>query len=138
MFSSRLTGNEEVPPLVTLATGYAFFQSDDTGGNNMNMTYAIYVNNTSRVTSANMHAGKMFENGYMVATLFKTVTPTGELKGKLAEGIITSTNLTGPLSAKSLSDLITLINRGGVYVNVYTEQNPTGEIRGQLSPTSPT
>jgi CHRD domain len=41
--------------------------------------------------------------------------------------------LEGPLAGKQLSDLITMINNGDAYVNVHTEANPKGEIRGQLS-----
>jgi CHRD domain len=31
-----------------------------------------------------------------------------------------------------LSDLITLMENGQAYVNVHTEQNPEGEIRGTI------
>jgi hypothetical protein len=49
----------------------------------------------------------------------------------LAKGNITSTNLEGPLAGKKMSDLISLIKNGSVYVNVHTEANPQGEVRGQ-------
>jgi hypothetical protein len=37
------------------------------------------------------------------------------------------------LKDKQISDLVKLINDGQAYVNVHTEANPMGEIRGQLS-----
>jgi hypothetical protein len=41
-------------------------------------------------------------------------------------------NLVGPLQGKQLSDLIALLQNGQAYVNVHTEQNPNGEIRGTI------
>ena len=48
-------------------------------------------------------------------------------------GYITSSDLVGPLKGKQISDLVKLINDGEAYVNVHTETNPKGEIRGQIS-----
>ena len=42
----------------------------------------------------------------------------------------------GPLAGKRISDLIKLIEDGKAYVNVHTDQNPDGEIRGQLAPST--
>jgi CHRD domain len=44
--------------------------------------------------------------------------------------------LKGPLEGKQITDLVKLIEEGRAYTNVHTEQNPDGEIRGQLSPSS--
>jgi hypothetical protein len=38
------------------------------------------------------------------------------------------------MAGKQLSDLIDVIRSEGAYVNVHTEQNPDGEIRGQIEP----
>ena len=40
--------------------------------------------------------------------------------------------LEGPLAGKQLSDLSIAMSNGTIYVNVHTEQNPNGEIRGQI------
>jgi hypothetical protein len=55
-----------------------------------------------------------------------------KINGVLAEGTITAADLVGPLSGKSLSDLMTDVMAGETYVNVHTTQNPAGEIRGQI------
>ncbi len=50
------------------------------------------------------------------------------------KGTITSSNLQGPMAGKQISDLVNLIKSGQSYVNVHTEKNKNGEIRGQILP----
>ncbi len=38
------------------------------------------------------------------------------------------------MAGKQLSDLIDVMKSEGAYVNVHTQQNPDGEIRGQIEP----
>jgi hypothetical protein len=82
---------------------------------------------------AHIHQGKTGENGPIVVTLFKATTATGSKNGILARGTITSDNLEGPLKGKQISDLVKLIEDGNAYANVHTQQNPKGEIRGEIS-----
>jgi hypothetical protein len=51
-------------------------------------------------------------------------------------GSITADDLKGPLTGRQVSDLIKLIEDGKAYVNVHTDLNPDGEIRGQLKSSS--
>ncbi len=37
------------------------------------------------------------------------------------------------MAGKQISDLVNLIKSGQVYVNVHTQKNTNGEIRGQIS-----
>jgi len=135
-FRTTLSGNEEVPPKGTQATGSAIFT---TTTDEKSMSYRIRVINIDKVTTAHIHSGKIGQNGPVVVTLFqsKATTPpltTGPVKnGILSQGTITSANLEGPLKGKQISDLVKLINDGNAYVNVHTKQNPKGEIRGQIS-----
>jgi hypothetical protein len=46
---------------------------------------------------------------------------------------ITPGDLQGPLNGKQLSDLVKLLEDGDAYVNVHTQQNQNGEIRGQIT-----
>lgn len=96
------------------------------------MKYGIIVVNIDKVTQAHIHQGNNSQAGPVIASLFNASTPTGPIIGDLTEGTITSANLTGPLQGKQLSDLITLMQNGTAYVNVHTEQNPEGEIRGTI------
>jgi hypothetical protein len=129
-FVAKLTGKDEVPPKDTKATGTADFELSNNG--NM-LKYKVNVMNIDKVTMAHIHSGKVGQNGDVVVTLFKSQTPAGPKNGTLSQGDITSVNLEGPLKGKQISDLIKLINTGGAYVNVHTEMNPKGEIRGQIS-----
>jgi hypothetical protein len=129
-FTATMTGNEEVPPKNTKATGTATFVSSTDGSS---VAYKIQVANIKGVTMAHIHSGDIGKNGPIVVTLFKSASPTGTMNGLLSQGTITSANLEGPLKGKTISDLIRLINDGTAYANVHTEQNPKGEIRGQIS-----
>jgi CHRD domain len=97
--------------------------------------YTINVTDIENVTAAHIHSGQVGENGPVVVTLFKEDSPTpimmtGEVL--LSEGNITATNLEGPMAGKILSDLTSAMRNEQTYVNVHTQQNPDGEIRGQI------
>ena len=128
-FDVILTGAAEVPPVQTSASGFSELGVMD-GGNSME--YDIIAINIDKVTQAHIHQGTSSEAGPVVATLFNASTPTGPTSGELTDGFITSANLEGPLQGKQLSDLIALMQNGQAYVNVHTEQNPDGEIRGTI------
>jgi hypothetical protein len=38
------------------------------------------------------------------------------------------------MAGKQISDLVSIIKNGQAYVNIHTEQNKNGEIRGQILP----
>jgi hypothetical protein len=129
-FNAKLTGKDEVPSKVTKATGMAGFNVIGTDS----LSYNVNVTNMQKVTASHIHQGKAGTNGPVVVTLFKTNSPSATTNGLLSKGTITATNLEGPLKGKQISDLISMIKSGNAYVNVHTEANPKGEIRGQLSP----
>ena len=129
-FTAKMTGTDEVPPKDTKANGTAEFTLSSDG--NM-MTYVVNVMNIDKVTMAHIHSGKTGENGPVVVWLFNSTTPSGPMNGMLSQGNIRSNDLVGPLKGKQMSDLVKLIDDGQAYVNVHTEPNPKGEIRGQLS-----
>jgi CHRD domain len=128
-FHAKLTGKDEVPPKDAKATGTAEFTV--TGADSMK--YKVSVTDMEKVTAAHIHKGKAGENGPVVATLFKTDSPSATTNGLLSQGTVTSAKLEGPLAGKHVSDVVNMINNGDAYVNVHTQANPKGEIRGQLS-----
>jgi hypothetical protein len=128
-FVADLSVSQVVPPIDSKATGNAEFQPTTDGSS---MTYTINVTDINAVKAAHIHIGEKGQNGDVVVTLFKSETPTGQLSGLLSKGNITSDKLEGPMAGKQLSDLIDVMKNEKAYVNVHTQQNPDGEIRGQI------
>ena len=120
----NLTGNEEVPPVQTEATGIAEF----TPMGMDSIEYSVNATNIEGVTAGHIHLGAKGDNGPVVVTLFKYDTPRNEVSEK---GTITADKLEGPMAGKQISDLGATGANGTLYVNVHTEKNPNGEIRGQ-------
>jgi hypothetical protein len=123
-FTATLSGQEEVPPTNSQATGMAEFTVMGDS-----VEYTVNASGMQGVTAGHIHSGKQGENGPVVVTLFKNDTPTNEVS---ETGSITPDKLEGPMAGKQLTDLASAMNNGDTYVNVHTEQNPDGEIRGQI------
>jgi hypothetical protein len=120
-FVANLKGGNEVPPVDTAATGTAQLQVSPDG---KDMSYDLSATNLNGFMMAHIHQGKTGENGQPITT------PLSIGKGK-----ITSSDLQGPLAGKQVSDLVNIIKNGQAYVNVHTDQNQNGEIRGQIMST---
>ena len=116
-FTAKLSGKDEVPPVNTQATGTAQFQLSSDG---KEINYDLTTTNLNGFMMAHIHQGKSGENGQPVAPL------------QMGKGKITSSDLQGSLAGKQISDLVDLMKNGGAYVNVHTQQNQNGEIRGQI------
>ncbi len=124
-FLAKLTGNEEVPPSNSKATGSGEFNASGKDS----MDYKVSATNIQNVTEGHIHIGKKGENGPIVFTLFRANAPVNQLS---ENETITSSEFVGPLKDKPLSDLISVMNNGSAYANIHTQQNPNGEIRGQI------
>ena len=150
-FEARLTGDNEVPPVDTDATGRIKLTVNSQQNT---LDYQLSLSNLNGVvTGAHIHRGTMGTNGPIVASLnigggtfagalaSASAGDGGEGSGSATTststgGTITSADLKGPLLGKQVSDLIRLVEDGKAYVNVHTDQKPSGEIRGQLKPST--
>jgi CHRD domain len=130
-FVANLSVSQVVPPIDSKATGSAEFEPTTDASS---ISYTVNVTDINAVKAAHIHIGETGQNGPIVVTLFKSETPTGQVSGLLSKGNITSDKLEGPMADKQLSNLIDVMKNEGAYVNVHTEQNPDGEIRGQIEP----
>ena len=128
-FSAILSGGEEVPPIDTVATGVGSFIVE--GGESIK--YDVNVTGINKVTAAHIHNAAKGKNGEVVVTLFKADSPTGQISGSLTSGSITASNLEGQMQGSPFRDIIRALELGEAYVNVHTEKNPNGEIRGQIN-----
>jgi len=126
-FIANLSGQQEVPPVDTQAIGEAILVPDLPG----NQTINYYVNATGiqGATQGHIHSGAQGENGPVVASLFNFSSSQDEVGQK---GYFTKSDLVGPMQGKNVSDLIDAMKSNSTYVNFHTEQNPDGEIRGQI------
>jgi hypothetical protein len=145
-FSAVLTGDNEVPPVNTDATGKIKLFANP---QQSTLDYQLSISDLNGVvTGAHIHKCNIGINGPVVATLktgntfagasaSTSGTDGGGSTSTSVSGTITSADLKGPLAGKQVTDLIRLIEDGKAYVNVHTHQNSNGEIRGQLKSSSP-
>lgn len=110
-FIAVLLGANEVPPVTTRAHGWAIMRlsPDET-----TLDYYLYVFDIENLTGSHIHIGGPDENGGVIYPL------------ELPEDGSSSGSLT--VNAEDVAQL----RSSGYYVNVHTEQNPPGEIRGQI------
>ena len=128
-FRAVLSGGEEVPPVATMARGNAQFQLNQDG---TELSFRLIVANIEFVTQSHIHLAPAGANGSVVAFLFGFVPAGVTINGNLAVGTLTASSLIGPLSGATLSDLVGEMAAGNTYVNVHTQANPPGEVRGQI------
>lgn len=128
IFSTPLTGMEEVPPVNTNSTGIALFELVKD-----NINFKVNVTNLDNIKGAHIHTGEFGQNGEVIVSLYKPATPMDVVNGSLVEGKINAVDLQGALKGKTVNDLVQLMNNTKTYVNIHTEQYPNGEIRGQIT-----
>ncbi|MDN5847517.1 MAG: CHRD domain-containing protein [Candidatus Nitrosocosmicus sp.] len=124
---ASLSGQEEVPPVDTQATGMAEFTP--VAPTNETVDFNVNATDIQGVTAGHIHSGAVGENGEVVVTLFTFDTPQDMVS---ENGTITADMLEGEMQGMTIADLITAMKDGNTYVNFHTEQNPSGEIRGQI------
>ncbi|MCB9920404.1 MAG: CHRD domain-containing protein [Planctomycetes bacterium] len=108
-YSARLTGEQEVPPVTTNATGWGVVRLDATSG-----AVSVYMQSFGMTgTAAHIHLAPRGSNG-------------GVLVG-LTGGPLRWTG-NGTLTPAQVSALRT----GGCYLNAHSALSPSGEIRGQI------
>lgn len=133
IFVTHLSGDEEVPPVDTKAQGQAIFMLSKDG---TELRFILIAAKLENITMSHIHMAPKGQNGPIVVWLYPSVPPPvlipGTFNGVLASGTITAADLVGPLGGMSLSALLSEMMSGNTYVNIHTEQNPGGEIRGQL------
>lgn len=128
-FHAKLVGNDEVPSVKTKAKGEVTFRLSSDG---KELNYKLHVKNIENPNAAHIHLGMKGKNGPPLANLFTGPKKEGKFSGDLSEGTIKAEDLKGDLMGKSLDDLVQLIKSKSIYVNVHTDANPDGEIRGQV------
>jgi hypothetical protein len=115
LFTFPLSGEQEVPAVVTDASGrgYALVNTDNFGLELVAITQGV-----DDATMAHIHAGDTGSNGSVLVGLER------------AEDTL---NIwLSPADFTVNEDVFSLLITGGHYVNVHTPANPSGELRGQI------
>jgi hypothetical protein len=136
-FSATLTGGEEVPAVVTSATGNATL---DVSGSAI--TYTVTVSGLANPIVSHIHIAPVGENGPVRLNLCGTTDTPACATG---DGVlVTGTNgATVGAPAITFDELVEAIRAGNAYVNVHTDDGigqpntgagdmQSGEIRGQI------
>ncbi len=111
-FVADLNGMQQVPMVTTAGFGLGtFLLAKHNGSLKFN---AVFTGLSGPVTAIHFHSGAMGESGPVVQDL------DGFLNGNAINGEVDPTPF--------LADLMA----GNIYLNVHTDANPNGEVRGQL------
>lgn len=131
VFTADLSGANEVPAVDSAGSGFTSVTVSEDG---TTLDFRLYVNDLDDVTMAHIHVGGADENGPVAAFLFGPEDPGVAADGLIAEGTITEGDLipTDGVFDGTMAQLIQLMEDGDTYVNVHTDTQPPGEIRGQL------
>jgi hypothetical protein len=142
-----LTGDEEVPPRATNATGELSLRLGKDGAS---IDYTLEVNDIRNITQAHIHREAKGANGGIVVWLYPSVKSTsalpaggGPVTRLVVEGTFTAADLRGSLANQPLSAFLELVEAHLLYGNVHTDDGvapgntgpgdfPGGEVRGQL------
>ncbi|HXV88619.1 MAG TPA: CHRD domain-containing protein [Nitrososphaeraceae archaeon] len=128
IYDAPLSGENEVPPVQSSATGLAEF----TPPVNDTIKYRINITGISGATGAHIHSGQAGENGEVVVDLLTSMKANDVSYGMTIRGNISDSSLKGPMEGKTLEDLVAAMDSGQTYVNIHTTEHPDGEIRGQI------
>lgn len=126
-FSATLSGDNEVPPVETDGTGEAHFELT---GDGEALEFELSVSDIDDVVAAHIHCGPIDANGPVGVTLFSG-GPTAP-DGVLADGTITEPDSENDCGWETIDDVVAAMRGDHTYVNVHTQANPAGEIRGQV------
>ena len=130
-FYTNLTGMEEVPPINTTASGLAVLLYNNESSQ---LSYLVNVTGLEKISESSIHNGTRGINGDVVIPLKGNETADKkEFASILFQDNMKVNDLQGPLKGKKITDLVNLMSNESAYVNILTERNPRGEIRGQLN-----
>ncbi|MFN8059488.1 MAG: CHRD domain-containing protein [Vicinamibacterales bacterium] len=136
VLTAQLEGGQEVPGIASGSVGNAVVTIDRAAGT---ISYEVNIYNLpTGIVASHIHAGSPGVAGPVILNF--TVPAVGQsndfkISGSLTAGDVVARPAQG---IGSFEDAIVAIASGGTYVNVHTQANPGGEIRGQLCPDAKT
>jgi hypothetical protein len=121
-YGGPLTGAQEVPAVVTTATGQGTVAISADGST---ITYLVtYSGLSGTANAAHIHTGAAGVSGGVILPLAVGPSPMS--------GTLTAANFTPSGSVTTFAEAVAAIRAGATYINIHTAANPGGEIRGQI------
>jgi hypothetical protein len=111
--TAELSGAKELPPVATQAYGRSTIKV----GKDRSIAGTITVHNM-KPTTAHIHRGGLNADGPVILPLTRT----------------SETTFSVPPNTKLTEEQFARFKEGNLYVNVHSEQYPSGEIRAQMKP----
>ena len=138
-FKAQASGDQEVPSVITSTRGKITLHFDRALSK---IDFDLIVKDGVLITQAHLHCARAGENGPVVAFLFNVAPVPGpggiDVDGLLASDTLTNDSIIpGPCESFNISNIASLfaaMREGLIYLNVHSEGNPPGEVRGQIFP----
>lgn len=136
-FTAIGSGDQEVPA-ISSDTSARVRLSFDAGYTEVN--YKVQVFDGKAITQIHLHCGMAGSNGPLIAILFNVAPTAGpggvDLNGKAESGFLTNEDINevecGNINISNVASLQEAVLQRMVYLNVHSEANPSGEVRGQF------
>lgn len=124
-FGGPLTGAQEVPAIVTAATGEGTAVISPDGST---ITYIVtYSGLSGPAAAAHIHTGAAGVAGGVILPLVVSASPM--------VGTLTAANFTPSGAITTFAQAVAALQAGNTYFNIHTAAHPGGEIRGQIGVT---
>ena len=129
-FTATLSGSNEAPPVAATGAGGFATVTINVAAQTVEWVVDVY-NLPSGVTAGHIHAGGAGVAGPVVVNFTVPVNASNDFR---IAGTARATDVVARQAqgVNSFEDLIQAIMTGNAYVNVHSQVNPGGEIRGQL------
>ena len=129
-FTAQLSGSNEAPPVAATGSGGTATVTLDTVADTVTWVVDVF-NLPTGVTAAHIHAGGPGVAGPVIInfTVVQTVSNDFRITGTARASDLVPRAAQG---VNSWEDLEQAMAAGQTYVNVHSQANPGGEIRGQL------
>lgn len=132
-----LKGSNLVPTVTTNVNGTAFMSVEDRGGVVNDIQYVVVLHDIGMkgllgTAGAHIHCGMAGSNGPVVAYLAYPI-PGGVNGSSYAfNGVLYADDIIDNTCGATLAELVSSLISGDAYVNVHSNVNPNGEVRGDI------
>lgn len=129
-FEAKLTGDQEVPPVITDTTGRVRIRINkaETEGE-----FTLTVNEGVRVTQSHLHCARAGVNGPVIIFLAGLHAAGLDIDGKwVSNATFTDQSIVNVACGATVAAVVAQMRLGNVYANVHTVAHPGGEVRGQI------